>query len=177
MLHACTQRKDVKWTYGLFISLTFSVTHRWKHMHTQKLKQTHLCFIALICLVGSWLRSHTDPMSCDTIHMKPMKTTHTHTESKHVCRTTYGSELTRTILIKLMRCTLMEMNWESFFHVIHTHLPIFCSNFLSHLCVWSLNMSVANINESFEVCSKLNVWFVCPWQKAGSYCYHIAFAY
>ena len=76
--------------------LSFSYAHIHTHTHTHtythrnRSKQTHLCFIAFICLVCSWLRSQTDPIiPSAAISYDTHTHTHTHTHKPNRTHNTH----------------------------------------------------------------------------------------
>lgn len=68
VLYACMQRKDVELTYASAFA------------HRKRFKQTHLCFIALICLVCSWLGWRSGPVLKHNAH----KHTHVSENKTHM---------------------------------------------------------------------------------------------
>lgn len=117
--------------------------HRHTHTHSKRFKQTHLCFIALMCLVCFWLRSQTDPMSPSAA----IQYTHTHTSQwKQHAHTVdacagghtvnIGTTPIRTIWIKLMKYThtliytIETVDTLFLSHLVRTHLPILSSSII-----------------------------------------------
>lgn len=81
-MHVLKERvSNHKNLWPLFFSLTFSGTRT----HRRRFKQTHLCFIALICLGYSWLTGRcTESQRCETIHTS-LYENNTHTRKVDMC--------------------------------------------------------------------------------------------
>lgn len=126
MFRACTHWKGVKQ------ALELSHFLRRAHTHRRRFKQTHLCFIALICLVYSCLTDRsTEPHCCNTIH------TNTHKVDK--CRGRQSQQSGNSLI-----CIWMEQmicTWLIYTYTLHVFLLHFLQTHHAYIGIHPLELT------------------------------------